>query len=199
MRSLIFFLTFFLSFSLKSCIQGQSPKKDSDIIFKEYITLFPVKNLPFITSWNFDIRTPFEVPLAPIPKKLYSEFICSNGINCSSDFCDIKKFFGFDALCQFQLNESFNMLIATNNTDASCDEKWYLITYTPQGKCIDKLWIFGKTYLSKSGKIQQPRIFIQVESKILEKEIFVEVKQTEYIDNEKRKQVYIYNYSIGKD
>lgn len=189
----VYFLIMSSDVFSQTCIE----QKDKTTLFNEYLSLFPTKNFPYKALWDFDNRTPFTVPLSSITKDLYKLFICDNGIKCKSDYCNPNKFFGFEALCQLPKKDNYILVIATNDTDAGCDEKWFLIAYTPEGEFVDKIWIFGKTYLKLSSETTQDRTYLEIESTILENEIILKAKKIDYQGNDKVITNYEYYYSIS--
>jgi hypothetical protein len=194
MRKLIIYCLLIISTNKTIVVAQNNENKDRD--FNEFLSLFPKKTFPFFALWDFKNRTPFTVPLKSIPKNLYQQFICNYGIDSYTEYCPEKYFWGFSALCRFPDKDSCIILIATNDADAGCDEKWYLLSFTFEGKLIDKLWIFGRSHLKLPKNETSQKIFFLADGKIYENEIYLVIKKHEIQGKDETITQFNYKYNI---
>lgn len=114
--------------------------------FNEFINNFPIRELPFTTSFNFENASEFTTPLKPISQVFCENFIFKNGIKREPDYCPLEK---FDGLVYFaKYNTSFNIILVQFGylLDGGCGGKDYLVSYLSNGLFCDTLLIYGEGY-----------------------------------------------------
>lgn len=193
MKKKLTILVWLLLFQFSSLF---SQSNDNQILFDKFILLFPEKECDFKALWDFNKRTNFEVPLNKIPSDFINKFICSQGIDCKSDYCDDSKYFGFSALGRFSFSSQFYLVLFTIDTDAGCDEKWYLVTYSLNGVLIDKILFFGKTYLMLPTKDNSDRIHVKFEGQLKNMSVIVMSKEYTYKNKIQSIKEKTFNYII---
>ncbi|MFT3738449.1 MAG: hypothetical protein QM786_06800 [Breznakibacter sp.] len=195
MKKLIVLFLLFVLVCAATLNAQNNIQKDQD--FKEFLSLFPKKEFPFFALWDFDERTSFSTPLMSIPKNLYQQFIVNYGVESYTEYCPEKYFWGFSALCRFPDKDSCIIIIATNDAEAGCDEKWYLLTYTFDGNLIDKLWIFGRSHLKSSDNSYTKGTYLLADGEIFENDIDLSVKRYDPQGEEDKVIKYEYKFHIA--
>lgn len=164
--------------------------------FREFIADFPVRELPFTTSFDFEKASDFKTPLKPIPHPFCEKFIYNYGVKDNPDYCPKEKLDYLVYFARYDISSKYFIVHFGYFLDAGCGGKDYLMSYNHDGMLIDTLLIYGEGYWELPS-VSKPN----GETYALEGTVYKDSISTRYIQHigmiineDKRRKIYNRNF-----
>jgi hypothetical protein len=191
MKKTVFTLFVIIIFQSKLDAQVIKFSKEDKNSFESFIEKIPIYEYPVIDASVYKKHTDWNQQKPDLDKDLTDKYLCKY-LNCVTDNCESRFFFGLTGIAKFVSDTSpYQMVLLALDMETGCTEKDYLITYSPlSGEVIDTLVVLSAKTITSPNEKNTWGEYLNIEctiKSITEIEIlFIEKLGTVFKENSKK-------------